>query len=229
MARAIRLACAIIALAGAAAAPALAAFEPAAWSQAPTRCDELAAHPDDPLKLAPGVSQRNVDLPAAIAACQAAVAADPANPRLNYQLARVLGYAGRGAEAGPYRERAVAGGYPQALFVVGYITLFGMNEQPRDPCRAADLIRRSALAGRFAGQVAFPHYALQGRFDGCPVPIDRTEMLDFLSSAARMTGGDYYRELLVERLTDSVRAWEPEGRSRRSAGDQDTSSRAPRD
>lgn len=209
MARLIIMACVVTALACSAQAFALAGFEPDAWSQGPTRYDELAAHPDDPLKLAPGVAQRDIDLPQAIAACQAAVAADPANPRLNYQLARVLGYAGRGVEARPHRERAVNGGYPQALFVVGFITLFGMNEEPRDPCRAADLIRRSALAGRFAGQVAFPHYALQGRFAGCAVPIESTEMLEFLAAAGEATRGDFYREMLVERLAEAVRAWSP--------------------
>ncbi|MFN3592553.1 MAG: hypothetical protein ACK4TG_10240, partial [Thermaurantiacus sp.] len=124
-----------------------------------TECDRLAAHPSDPDRVAPGVAQRDVDLPAAIAACQAAVEADPGNPRLNYQLGRVLAYAGRGQESRPFRDAAIAGDYPQALFVVGFITLFGLNEQPQDSCRAADLVRRSALAGRQAGEIAFVHWA----------------------------------------------------------------------
>jgi hypothetical protein len=165
-----------------------------------TECDRLAAHPSDPDRVAPGVAQRSVDLPAAIAACQAAVAADPANPRLNYQLGRVLAYAGRGRESRPYRQAAVAAGYPQALFVVGFITLFGLNEEPRDPCRAADLVRRSALAGRQAGEIAFVHWALEGRFDGCPTPQDSREMAGFLKAAREKSQGDFFQGLLIDRL-----------------------------
>jgi hypothetical protein len=61
-------------------------WNPSAWSSTITPCDTLAAHPSDPDKLTPGVSQPDLlaagaDL--AIAACQTAVAADPNNPRLN--------------------------------------------------------------------------------------------------------------------------------------------------
>jgi hypothetical protein len=172
----------------------------AAYSRAVTECDRLAAHPDDPLKVAPGVSEKAMDKPAAIAACKAAVAADQNNPRLNYQLGRALGYSGRGAEALPYRDKAVAGEYPQALFVIGYITMLGMNEQPKDVCRGADLIRRSALAGRLAGQTGFVHWAMEGRFKGCKVKIDKREMAGFLSKAKAAVGSDFYKELLVESL-----------------------------
>lgn len=165
-----------------------------------TECDRLAAHPADPDRVAPGVAQRDVDLPRAIAACQQAVAADPANPRLNYQLGRVLAYAGRGVESRPFRDVAVAGNYPQALFVVGFITLFGLNDQPQDSCRAAELVRRSALAGRQAGAIAFVHWALEGRFDGCPTPQDRAEMAGFLKSAREKSGGDFFQGLLIDRL-----------------------------
>ncbi len=113
------------------------------------------------------------------------MAADPENPRLNYQLARAYGYSGQGTKAYPYRDKAVAGGYPQALFVVGYITLFGMNEQPKDVCRGGELIRRSAQAGRLAGQLAFPHYFLQGMFKTCGWKPDRAEMLGFLGDARK--------------------------------------------
>lgn len=177
-----------------------------AAAQTVTECDRLAAHPDDPAKIAPGVPEGRVDLPRAIAACQAAVKADPTNPRLNYQLARALGYAGRGDEAAPYREAAVAGDYPQALFVVGYVHLLGLNKAEKNACKAGDLIRRSALRGRLAGQVGFPHWSLQGRFAGCPVKQDWAEMLGFLEAAKAQVGGDFHKGLLVESLTDQVKA-----------------------
>ncbi|QMW21730.1 hypothetical protein [Sandaracinobacteroides saxicola] len=189
------------------AATAIAALALAATTPATiTDCDRLAAHPSDPDRVAPGVAQPQVDLARAIPACQAAVAADPANPRLNYQLARTLGYAGRGAEAGPYRDAAVKADYPQALFVVGFITLFGLNAVPADPCRAADLIRRSALKGRLAGQLGFPAYALAGRFKGCPTPIVKSEMQAFVEAAAKTVGTDYFQGLLVESLRRELAA-----------------------
>lgn len=173
-----------------------------------TRCDELAAHPNDPDRVTAGVSERMVDTTAAIAACQAAVAADPANGRLNYQLARSLGYAGRGKEAAPYRDAAVRADYPQALFVVGYIHLFGLNDAPVDVCKAGDLIRRSALKGRQAGLVGFPHWTLQGRFKGCAVKQDKAEMADFLAQARAQLNGDYYQGLLIEALEAQLRGME---------------------
>ena len=177
-----------------------------AAAQTATDCDRLAAHPEDPDKIAPGVPQPQVDLPRAIAACQAAVKADPVNPRLNYQLARTLGYAGRGDEAAGNRAAAVAGDYPQALFVVGYLHLFGLNKAAKDACKAGDLVRRSAIRGRFAGQVGFPHWALQGRFKACPVRQDWSEILGFLDAAKAQAGDDFHKGLLVDTLTDQVAA-----------------------
>jgi hypothetical protein len=173
-----------------------------------TPCDRLAAHPSDPDKLLPGVSQAELlaagaDL--AIKACEEAVAADPQNPRLNYQLARSLGYSGRGNEAQVYRDRAVAGDYPQALFVVGYVYLTG-NGAPKDVCKAATLIRRSALAGRFAGLVGYPHYVATGVFSSCAeVRVNVPELLGFLDRAkAHSENNDYYRGILLDSARESV-------------------------
>lgn len=193
--------------AGLAASPAPASAQ--AWSPPPgavvTECDRLAAHPEDPDRVAPGVPQAQVDTARAIEACRAAVAADPRNPRLNYQLARALGYAGRGREAGPYRDAAVAGNYPQALFVVGFIHLFGLNEAERDPCKAADLIRRSARAGRVAGLLGYPAYLLDGKFAGCPVDAPKSELLGYVERARPMIQGNFYAGLLADSLEARIR------------------------
>ncbi len=173
--------------AAAAALPAQAAikpFDPSKYSQVPTPCDQMASHPEDPNKVvSPGKERPEIDLPKAIEACRAAVAADPRNPRLNYLLGRVLGYSGRGAEGLANRQAAVDADYPQALFVIGYITVFGMNQQPKDVCKGAELIRRSAFQGRLAGQLGFPSYVVSGMFDNCPVRKETQEMLGFLDAA----------------------------------------------
>lgn len=194
-------------------------WSPSAWSSAVTLCDQLAAHPSDPDKLTPGVTQpallaAGADL--AIAACQAAVAADPHNPRLNYQLARTLGYSGRGDEAQVFRDRAVEGDYPQALFVVGFVYLTGQGA-PKDACKAAPLIRRSAQAGRFAGLVGYPHYMVTGAFSACPqAVIDKAELLGFLESArTHGENNDYYRGILIDYVRSGVAKLSEARRSRR--------------
>lgn len=186
----------------AAAAP----FDPQPYSQDVTECDRLASHPEDPFHVAPGRDRAQIDLPAAIAACEAAVKADPKNPRLNYQLARVYGYSGVGEKAIPYRAVAVDADYPQALFVVGFLHLTGLNKQPQDRCRAGELIRRAAQQDRLAGQVGFVRWSLAGRFDGCPVPRDPAEMLGFLAAAKKHAGTDFYKSQLIEVLEEQVRA-----------------------
>jgi hypothetical protein len=180
-------------------------FDPGLYSQEVTECDRQASHKDDPFHVLPGLSSSQMNLEAAIAACLADVERDPENPRLRYQLARSLGYSGRGSEATPHREAAVAANYPQALFVVGYLHLYGLNGARQDTCRAAELIRRAAQYGRLAGQVGFPRYVLAGRFDGCEVRKDTDEMRSFLEDAADSTG-DYYQGLLIEMLLEDLNA-----------------------
>ena len=46
-----------------------------------TECDRLAAHPEDPQKVTPGVHQNDIDYPKAIAACEQALVANPSEPR----------------------------------------------------------------------------------------------------------------------------------------------------
>lgn len=194
-----------------AAVPAVAAetlrYDAARYSQVPTACDLLAAHPDDPGRVAPGRTQKQIaeDFPGTIAACRSALERDPDNPRLHYQLARVLGYSGQGKLAMPHRARAIEARYPQGLFVNGFLYLSGQNENPKDVCRAAELIRASAIEGRLAGQVGYPYYLLKGTFADCPGPQpDKAELLGYLDAAQRQAGGDYYQSLLIDLLRTEV-------------------------
>jgi len=181
-------------------------FDASRYSQTVTGCDRLTSHPDDPLKVAPGVERSDIDLPAAIAACELAVSRDPTNPRLRYQLGRVYGYSGQGEKGVPHREAAVAADYPQALFVIGYLHLEGLNKARKDVCRAAELIHRSALYGRFAGLVAYPMWVMQGRFEGCTTPQDSQQLKAFLDEAAAQTS-DFYKQSLITELRSKLAAW----------------------
>jgi hypothetical protein len=182
-------------------------YDATRYSQVPTACDLLAAHPDDPGRVAPGRTQKQIaeDYPGTIAACRSALERDPENPRLHYQLARVLGYSGQGKLAMPHRARAIEARYPQGLFVNGFLYLSGQNENPQDVCRAGELIRASAIEGRLAGQVGYPYYLLKGTFAGCPGPQpDQAELLVYLDAAQRQVGGDYYQGLLIDLLRSQV-------------------------
>ena len=174
-------------------------------SQEVTPCDIEASHGDDPYSVAPGASQQEMDYDRAIAACEAGVAADPGNPRLRYQLARVYGYSGQGERAYPHREAAIAADYPQALFVNGYLHFLGINTARKDICRAGSLFRRSAQYGRLAGQVGFTRYALDGAFEGCDVAIDPLELMAFLRAAEESNSG-YYESMLIRMLKKEVSA-----------------------
>jgi len=130
-----------------------------------------------------------------------AVKKDVDNPRLNYQLARAYGYSGLHAEGDLYREKALNAGYPQSLFVYGYIRIEGWDERAPDACYGGELVRRSAEAGRFAGLVGFPHYVMTGTFENCVdyPKVDTTEIMAFLDEAEKKADGNY-QEILVKTL-----------------------------
>jgi len=175
------------------------------YSSEVTECDRLAGHPSDPNSVTDGVSRAGMDKPAAIEACKKALAVDPDNPRLNYQLARAYGYSGMHAEAEPYREAALRAGYPQSLFVMGYILVTGWSGTETDPCYGGELIRRSAEAGRYAGLVGFPYYAVKGTFTDCEGLKVSAAQLEAMLDAATGRGPDYYQGLLIDLLRDRVK------------------------
>lgn len=151
-----------------------------------------------------GVETREMDLPAAIAACRRDLAQDQSNPRLRYQLARALTYAGEVKEALPFIESSAAQKYPQSLFVTGYLYLSGAYQSPKDVCRAAELIYESAIYGRHAGQLGYPAYVLEGRFAACKTPQDKAT-LRALVEQARKSKLDYYPSVLADVLLRELR------------------------
>lgn len=176
------------------------------WSQAVTECDRLTAHGRDPGHNADPVSQAEMDKPAAIAACTAAVAADPENPRLNYQLGRAYGYSGMGDKAMPYRLKAVEKDYPQSLFVIGYLYFLGLTID-QDRCKAQELWIRGAKYQRLAALVALPRHTMAGDFDDCGREIPTADLRAYLERAGELSS-DYYVGMLVEELLEDVAALE---------------------
>jgi len=169
-------------------------------------CDRLAAHPQDPDKVTPGVSTSDVDRPAAIAACRAAVAEDPKTVRYTYQLARVLFYDGQAEEATQLMAQAAEAGYRQAQFVMGAFITNGRPYVSDDLCDAEQWWAKAAKAGRQAAKVAYVRHVTKGLFDGCTLHATAGDMETFLDDV-RAEARDYYLRLLLADLTEDLAAY----------------------
>ncbi len=179
---------------------------PAKAASEVTECDVLVSHPSDPDRVTEGVSSAAVDHELGIAACKTAVANDSANPRLNYLLARVLFYDEKADAAIPYLEKAAAGDYRQAQFVLGYILADGRGGVEADICRVEMLWSESARNGRLAALISYPHHFVRGRFDACEMHVPPSEMEDFLTQAEERQL-DYYQRVLVGDVRADLREW----------------------
>lgn len=191
-------------LSSAALAVEFADYDYSRWSQEITECDRLASHGLDPGHVAPAVTRDGMDKEAAIEACKKAVAAEPDNPRLNYQLGRAYGYSNRGEEAMPFRLKALEQDYPQSLFVIGYLHLNGWTIE-QDTCRALELWQKSAHYRRLAALVALPRHYMRGDFADCGVEITSADLLAYLTEARGQTD-DYYVGMLIEELEAKAKA-----------------------
>lgn len=109
-------------------------------------CDLLAADPDDPHRVAPGVGWRLVNIRSAIRACAYANGLEPDNPRFLFQFGRVLDISGRYDWARQFYQRAIDLGYPAAMTNLGYMYRIGRGVD-QDYGRAFELYKRAALLG----------------------------------------------------------------------------------
>lgn len=170
-----------------------------------SECDRRAANPEDQDIIAPAVPRSEMDLPKAIAACEAETAKHPDNARAHYQLARSLFYDRQTRRAGAEMKRAADGGYRQAQFVYGLMIDRGRPDVPKDTCIVEQYWLKSARAGRQAARVSYVRHALRGRFDACGVQAAPAELQQFLDVALK-DAGDYYERLLIEDLSGELAA-----------------------
>lgn len=180
------------------------ALSGAASAQTVTACDRLAAHPEDPDRVTGGVATSDVDQPAAIAACEADLAADPGNARLTYQLARVFFYNGRTADAVATMEKSAQAGHRQAQFVMGALISNNRPDTSGDMCEAEMWWAKSAKAGRLAAQVSYVRHTTKGLFDGCDPHATIEDMTGFLDNVRENGGNGYYLRLLVADLAEDL-------------------------
>ena len=114
-------------------------FDPTAGA-----CHRLAAFPSDPQRLAPGVSNSEINAADAEAACRRALAAAPDDPRLHLQLGRALAMAGKIEEGEKEIEIAVKANYAGAVYYLGF-WLVAWKDNPTDAelTRGYELVRQA--------------------------------------------------------------------------------------
>ncbi len=126
-------------------------------------CDMLAAHPFDPGRVGRGTVLHQIDADRAVAACSAAVEADPGNPRLIYQLGRALDAAGQIDEAQARYTRAADTGYVPAMNSLATTMLYRENAALTDAPIALTWLRRAADAGFAPALVTLGDLHVEGR------------------------------------------------------------------
>jgi len=170
-----------------------------------TKCDRLAAHPEDPDHVGVGVSSKKVNLPKALAECERELKKQPDNPRIRYQYARVLAYSGKWAESAPEMKKAADAGYRQAQFVYGLFVDRGREGAPRDVCVAEQYWLKAANNGRQHARVQYVDDYLKGKFNACQSQASSAEMATLLEAAAA-DASDFYERLLVANLQRQLAA-----------------------
>jgi len=119
---------------------------PAVAADAVTSCDRLAASPDDPKRVAPGIDLDAVKGAAAEAACRAALKASPEIARFQYQLGRALDAEERYGAAMSAYQVAFDKGYAAAGAAAGSLFEQGLGREV-DYGKAAELYQRALDAG----------------------------------------------------------------------------------
>ena len=112
-------------------------------------CDRLAAGPNDTTRPSgvAGIGFKNMDGAKALAACRAALAEQPNNARIMFELARAIDKAqGPNDEAGGLMRKAAAAGDSAAMYSVGYSYETGQSGT-RDFAEAMRWYRKSADTG----------------------------------------------------------------------------------
>jgi len=168
-----------------------------------TECDRLAANPPDPDRVVEGVPRSQVDIKAAIEACESALAADPDNARFAYQLGRVAFYGGDTPSSLKYIGQAASQGYRQAEFVMGALADNRREGVAADACAVEDFWYRAASSGHLHARVAYVRHVTKGLFDSCDLQADAEELTSLID--IQVTGSaQYFLRLLVSDLKEDV-------------------------
>src|SRR5271163_2770456 len=144
-------------------------------------CDRLAAARFDATRPAgiAGVEYDQIDAARAVPACRAALIANPADPRVEYQLARALDKAGAAAEAVRWYRKAADAGEPGGMSDLGFMYQHGTGVA-KDATEAVRWYRKAADAGEPKGM---SNLGIMYR-DGAGVATDAAEAVRWFRKAA---------------------------------------------
>ena len=126
-------------------------------------CDGLAAHPNDPNKVGPGVVFDRVDGPAAIESCGRALTENPGNPHVMFTLGRANERVKRFDEAARLYKLAADQGNAAAQTNLGTLYALGSGGLTKDDREAARLYKLAADQGFASAQTDLGIFYEQGR------------------------------------------------------------------
>jgi TPR repeat protein len=119
-------------------------------------CDRLAAHPNDPERMAEGVEMNFIDLAWAIPACAEAARLDPKERRFKFQHARTLHHSRQCERAKVLYEELAAEGHGLALNNIGLLYVAGCGVK-RDEAEAVRYYQRAVEAGSAFARFSLGH------------------------------------------------------------------------
>jgi TPR repeat protein len=125
-------------------------------------CDRLAGSRYDRQRpsVLPGVSSKDIDAALALPACEKALAADPDNPRLAYELGLVRATQGKGTEAVRLYRMAADRGYAAAQAELGFFYMVGRGGLPHDDWEASRLYKLAVDQGNALAQARLGLFSL---------------------------------------------------------------------
>jgi len=169
-----------------------------------TECDRLTASRYDRTRLAPPRARQDIDVRAAIAACEADLVRYPDDPRLHFQLARVYGYAGDAAKTLHHRQAAAAAGNHNAIFLLGYLAWNAATDDPAR-CAAAGEMKLAADRGNYSAQITYASFFLEQRFAPCADRASVADVSGFLAAARPAVDG-FFETRLADHLIAQLNA-----------------------
>lgn len=107
--------------------PSAASSQEASIIELVEECDILAAHPDDPQRMADGIADDAIVPRLAVLACEEAIERDPDDPRFTFQLGRALLAANDEKKAVESFKKAADAGYAAAWAYLGDAYQFGLG------------------------------------------------------------------------------------------------------
>jgi ketosteroid isomerase-like protein len=184
---------------------------PAMWDPASrtevTECDRMTASRYDRTRLAPPRARDAIDVPAAIAQCEADLVRFPNDPRLTFQLGRVYGYAGDTAKTRAAREASAAAGNHNTIFLLGYLDWVAAKDDSAR-CQAAREMKLAADRGNYSGQVTYASFFLEGKFAACPDMATAREVAAYLAGARPAVDG-FFETRFADHLISQTKAAPP--------------------